>query len=98
MVTAVLAQVHRLIRLSSTRFRVFHPATEKARNSLTNPFLLSGLHDVTPCCSAAPTIGGNESHTLTGLKPGTTYTIDMAAILPDGTKSRYSPRITVTTD
>jgi len=46
----------------------------------------------------AVTIGNDESRTLTGLQPGTTYTIDMAAILPDGTKSPYSPRITVTTD
>jgi hypothetical protein len=43
-------------------------------------------------------IGNVGYHRLTGLTSGSTYTIDMAAFLPDGTKSPYSPRITVTTD
>ena len=43
-------------------------------------------------------IGNVAYHRLTGLTSGSTYTIDMAAFLPDGTKSAYSPRINVTTD
>ena len=34
---------------------------------------------------------------ITGLKPDTTYSIDIASLLSDGTRSAYSPRIGGTT-
>ncbi len=45
-----------------------------------------------------PSHGEDGWRDLTGLQPDTTYNIKMAAILPDGTRSPYSPAIDVTTD
>jgi hypothetical protein len=42
-------------------------------------------------------VGDVTSATIKGLKPGTTYSIDIAAIKPDGTRSSYSPRLSVRT-
>jgi hypothetical protein len=44
------------------------------------------------------TVGNISSSTLRDLKAGTTYNIKVAALLPDGTRSPYSPPIDVTTD
>ena len=38
-----------------------------------------------------------DKATITGLKPNTTYTIDIASLLNDGTRSDYTPRIPATT-
>ncbi|MCW2799638.1 MAG: hypothetical protein JWQ70_1110 [Aeromicrobium sp.] len=38
------------------------------------------------------------SATIKGLKPGTTYSIDIAALKSSGTRSSYSPRISVGTE
>lgn len=43
-------------------------------------------------------VGNVSSRTLTGLRSGTTYTMSIRAYLPDGTRSPYTPRITVPTD
>jgi len=43
-------------------------------------------------------VGDVTSATLKGLKPGTTYSIDIAALKSDGTRSSYSPRIPVRTE
>jgi len=42
-------------------------------------------------------VGDVNTKTITGLKPGTTYSIDIASVLADGTRSDYSPRIDATT-
>jgi hypothetical protein len=42
-------------------------------------------------------VGDVSTKTITGLKPGTTYSIDIASLLADGTRSDYSPRISATT-
>jgi hypothetical protein len=42
-------------------------------------------------------VGDVSTATLTGLTPGTTYSIDIASVLADGTRSAYSPRIDGTT-
>ena len=43
-------------------------------------------------------VGDVNTVTITKLKPGTTYTIDIAPMLADGaTRSDYSPRLSVTT-
>jgi hypothetical protein len=42
-------------------------------------------------------VGNVETATITGLKPGTTYSIDIASLLSDGTRSSYTPRINGTT-
>ena len=42
-------------------------------------------------------VGDVSTKTITGLKPGTTYSIDIASLLADGTLSGYSPRINGTT-
>lgn len=44
------------------------------------------------------TVGDVSSRTLTGLTSGKTYNITVAAVLPDGTRSPYSPGIDVATD
>ena len=38
-------------------------------------------------------VGDVSTKTITGLKPGTTYSISIASMLSDGTRSSYSPRI-----
>jgi hypothetical protein len=43
-------------------------------------------------------VGNISSYRLTGLKPGTTYTINMRAMMSDGTRSPYTSLISVTTD
>ncbi|MCW2799637.1 MAG: hypothetical protein JWQ70_1109 [Aeromicrobium sp.] len=51
--------------------------------------------------SGTPTkteVGDVDTTTITGLKPGTSYTIDIASLLADATRSSYTPRITATTD
>ncbi len=42
-------------------------------------------------------VGDVDTTTITGLKPGTGYSIDIASVLADGTRSSYSPRIVGTT-
>jgi hypothetical protein len=42
-------------------------------------------------------VGDVDTATITGLKPGTTYTIDMASVLSDGTRSSYTSRISAKT-
>jgi hypothetical protein len=42
-------------------------------------------------------LGDVGTTTITGLKPGTNYTIDIASMLSDGTRSAYTPRIDKTT-
>lgn len=42
-------------------------------------------------------LGNVSTATITGLKPGTTYSVDIASRLSDGTKSAYTPRINATT-
>jgi hypothetical protein len=43
-------------------------------------------------------VGNVSTATITGLKPGTTYSIDIASLLSDGTtRSAYTPRINGTT-
>ena len=42
-------------------------------------------------------VGDVDTATITGLKRGTTYTIDVASLLSDGTRSSYTPRIPATT-
>jgi hypothetical protein len=42
-------------------------------------------------------VGDVTSKTLRGLKPNTAYTIDIAALRSNGTRSSYSPRITART-
>jgi hypothetical protein len=42
-------------------------------------------------------VGDVSTRTITGLKPGTTYSIDIASLLADGTRSDYSPRIDAAT-
>jgi hypothetical protein len=44
------------------------------------------------------TIADASSRTLTGLMPGTTYNVMIAGVMPDGTRSPYSPPIDVTTN
>jgi hypothetical protein len=42
-------------------------------------------------------LGDVGTTTITGLKPGTTYNIDIASMLSDGTRSAYTPRVDGTT-
>jgi hypothetical protein len=42
-------------------------------------------------------VGDVNKATITGLKPSTTYSIDIASLLDDGTRSEYTPRIPATT-
>jgi len=42
-------------------------------------------------------VGDVSTTTIKGLKPGTTYSVDIASLLSDGTRSIYSPRINATT-
>jgi hypothetical protein len=42
-------------------------------------------------------VGNVSTATITGLKPGTTYSLDIASLLSDGTRSSYTPRINGTT-
>jgi hypothetical protein len=42
-------------------------------------------------------VGNVGTATITGLKPATTYSIDIASLLSDGTRSSYTPRIDGTT-
>lgn len=42
-------------------------------------------------------VGNVGTTTITGLKPDTTYSIDIASLLSDGTRSAYTPRIGGTT-
>lgn len=43
-------------------------------------------------------VGDVNTVTIKGLKSGKTYSIDIASLLKDGTRSSYSPRITATTN
>jgi hypothetical protein len=42
-------------------------------------------------------VGDVGTTKITGLKPDTTYAIDIASLLSDGTRSAYTPRIGGTT-
>jgi hypothetical protein len=42
-------------------------------------------------------VGDVSTTTITGLQPGTTYNIDIASMLSDGTRSAYTPRVDGTT-
>ena len=43
-------------------------------------------------------VGDVDTVTIKGLQSGKTYSIDIASLLNDGTRSSYSPRITATTN
>lgn len=43
-------------------------------------------------------VGDTNTATLKGLKPGTTYAIDIASVASDGSRSGYTPRTDATTD
>jgi len=43
-------------------------------------------------------VGDVNTVTIKGLKPDTTYAVDMASLLSDGTRSAYTPRIAAHTD
>ena len=42
-------------------------------------------------------VGSVGTTTITGLKPGTTYSFDIASLLSDGSRSSYTPRVDGTT-